>query len=174
MRSEASLIWIESAGGPLLILEERLLHYWHGCFSTLEDALTDYERACSVDDYIGAIAVASGQGIVLGDEPFSTARWPSPDLDHSLLVRWVFAENEAAITQALENLPDKAWQRTDVEFWVSNDKLILFDAACSGNDIDERLVIEIPEGWYAAETMHYQPNEQTSLILHRFVATPSA
>jgi hypothetical protein len=89
-------------------------------------------------------------------------------------VRWVYAENEAAVTHALENLPNAAWQRTEVEFQVSNGRLILFDAACSGSNIDERLEIEIPKGCYVAETMHYQPDEQTSLILHRFVATSGA
>jgi hypothetical protein len=174
MKSESSLVWIESAGGPLLLLEEDLLKYWNGCFSTSEDTPTDYERACSVHDYLGVIVVDSGHGIVLGEEPFSTAWWPSATLGQGFLVRWVYAEDEAAVTYALEHLPNTAWQSTDVEFQVSNDKLLLFDAACSASDVDERLVIEIPEGWYVAETLHYQPDEQTSLILHRFVAAPGA
>ncbi|HUQ32045.1 MAG TPA: Imm21 family immunity protein [Pyrinomonadaceae bacterium] len=174
MRHESSVVWIESAGGPLLLLEENLLAHWHGCFSNSEDTPTDYDRACDVDGDIGIIAVGSGQGIVLGEEPFSTAWWPLAKLGEGLLVRWVYAESEAAVIRALENLPSAAWLRTDVEFQVSNGKLLLFDAACSGSDIDERLEIEIRKGCYVAETLPYQPDEQTSLILHRFVATPGA
>ena len=174
MKSVSSLPWLESAGGPLLLLEESLLTLWHGCFSNSQDTPTDYERACNVDDYIGVIGVDSGHGIVLGEEPFSTAWWPSAELGNGFLVRWVFAGNEAAVTHALKDLSNTAWRRLGVGFQVSNGKLILFDAACSGSDIDERLVIEIPKGWYAAETLHYEPDEQTSLILHRFVAVPGA
>lgn len=169
MKSESSLVWIESAGGPLLLLEKNLIPGWHGCSSNLEDSPTDYERACAVDDYIGVIPVASGIGIVLGEEPLSSAWWPLTEAGRGVLVRWLFAENEAAVTRALENLPNREWQRTNVEFTVSNGSLILFDAASSGPDIDESLEIELPGGRYAAETLMYEPDEQTSLILHRFV-----
>ena len=174
MKPEISIVWIESAGGPILLLEENLLAHWQGCFSNSIDTPTDYDRACAVNDYIGVIAVDSGHGIVLGEEPFSTAWWPSTKLGEGVLVRWVYAENEAAVIRALDNLPNAAWLRTNVEVQVSNGKLILFDAACSGSNIDEQLEIEIPKGCYVAETLHYQPDEQTSLILHRFVATPGA
>lgn len=174
MKSESSIVWIESAGGPLLLLEENLLAHWQGCFSNSEDTPTDCDRACDVDDYIGVIAVDSSHGIVLGEEPFPTAWWSLARLGEGLLVRWVYAENETAVIHALEDLPDATWLRTDVEFQVSNGMLILFDAACSGSDIGERLEIEIPKGCYVTETSHYQPDEQTSVIIHRFVATPDA
>jgi hypothetical protein len=174
MKPESSLVWIESAGGPLLLLEANLLAYWRGCFSDSEDTPTDYDRACAVDDYIGVIAVGSSHAIVLGEEPFSTAWWRLPKLGQGLLVRWVYAENDIAVVRALEDLPNAAWLRTDIEFHVSNGKLILFDATCSGSDIDERLEIEIPKGCYITETVHYQPDERTSLILYRFVAIPGA
>ncbi len=172
MKSESSLVWLESAGGPLLLHEDNLLRHWHGCLLNSEDTPTDYERSFKVDDYIGVIAVDSGHGIVLGEEPFSTAWWPSAELGYDFLVRWVFAENEAAVTHALKHLSNLEWQRTGIEFQVFNGKLILFAAACSGSEIEERLEIEIAKGWYAAETLQYEPDEQTSLILHRFVAIP--
>lgn len=169
MKPESSLKWLESAGGPLLLLEEHLLESWSGVFSEpSQTPFTDYDRACAVNDYIGIIAVDSGFGIVLGEEPFSTAWFQFAETKNSLLVRWVFAENESAVTDALANLQSAAWKKTGVKIQFSGDRLILFDSACNGSNINESLEIEIPKGWYAVETFHYKPNEKTSLILHRF------
>lgn len=168
MKSENSLAWIESAGGPLLLLEENLLPFWRGCFSDSDDALTDYDRACDVNDYIGAIDVNSRQAIILGDEPLSTAWWSSANKKQSFLVRWDYAENETAVIESLKNLPKISWQKTDIEFQVKEGKLILFDSACSGSDVDDCLRIEIQKARYSIETLHYKPDNQTSLILYRF------
>jgi hypothetical protein len=83
------LKWIESTGGPLLLLERALLPYWHGSFGNTT-AATDYDRACEIADYVGAIEVGSGIGVVLGEEPFSTTWWrSSEELRNSCIVRWV-------------------------------------------------------------------------------------
>jgi hypothetical protein len=169
MKSERILKWLESAGGPLLLLEEHLLTDWRGVFAESNQIPTSgYDRACNIDDYIGIIEVGSGYGIVLGDEPFLTAWSQLPDPQKSFLIRWVFAENEAAVIEALTNLQELKWENTEVEIKLSGDKLVLFDAACDGSQIDDRLEIEIPKGSYTVETFHYKPNNQTSLILHRF------
>ena len=57
VRNGESLIWLESTGGPLLLLEEDLVPYWHGYLSVSNSSLTDYERACEVSDYLGSIDV---------------------------------------------------------------------------------------------------------------------
>ncbi len=165
-----SFQWIESGGGPLLLLEEHLLGYWKGFnFSKQNpDFVTDYDIACEIDDYLGVIEVNSGYGLVLGEEPLSTAWLPFTETKNGLLVRWMFAENESAVIDALNNLQSLTWQTTDIEINFSGDKLILFDSACSGSQIDEKIEIEISEGRYSAETAHHQPNKETSLIIHRF------
>jgi hypothetical protein len=168
MKHENSLAWIESAGGLLLLLEENLLPFWRRCFSDSGDALTDYDRACDVNDYISAKDVDSGRAIVLGDEPLSTTWWTSTNKKQSFLVRWDCAENETAVIESLKYLPEISWQKTDVEFQVKEGKLILFDSACSGSNIDDCLRIEISKARYAIEMLHYKPDNQTSLILYRF------
>lgn len=169
MKSERTLKWLESAGGPLLLLEEHLLAHWHGAFSkSTQISTTDYDRACNIDDYIGIIEVGSGYGIVLGEEPFSTAWLQLPNPHNSFLVRWVFAENEAAVIDALSELQETKWKKTGAKIQFSNGKLVLFDSACKGTNIDDNLQIEISKGQYEVETLNYEPNEQTSIILHRF------
>jgi len=116
MEDEAFLDWIESAGGPLLMLEEDLLSHWRGSQQVFIGEPTDYERACAVDDYIALIAVNSREGIVLGEEPFRTAWWFSLELGYGFLVRWVFANSEADVLQALKNLPSDKWERTGLKF----------------------------------------------------------
>ena len=164
------LKWIESAGGPLLLLERALLPYWQGSFGD-GASTTDYDRACQVADYVGEIEVASGSGVVLGEEPFSTTWWQSERSLNGCLVRWGFAENEMKVREVLSSLlVAQHWRATDIKLEILNGELILFDSACSGTAVDDSLTITIPPGAYTVETLHYNPNDELSLILHRFVA----
>lgn len=66
--------WIASEGGPLILMEERLLPLWTGCFSADDSEFkSDYERACAVDGYAGVTSVSNGSALVLGDEPCQAA-----------------------------------------------------------------------------------------------------
>ena len=60
-----SLQWIESAGGPLVCMEEPLLDRRGGNKSS------DYERACTAAAYLERIEIGSRYGLVLGDMPLS-------------------------------------------------------------------------------------------------------
>ncbi|HET6980154.1 MAG TPA: Imm21 family immunity protein [Pyrinomonadaceae bacterium] len=164
------LNWIESTGGPLLLIEKTLLAHWHGSFGD-GAAMTDYDRACEIADYVGALEVGPGFGVVFGEEPFSTTWLPSQELLNSFIVRWVYAEDETKVREVLRSLSiADQWQATDVKLEIFNDELILFDSSCSGADVDSSLAIEISPGSYAIQTLHYNPNDEVSLILHRFVA----
>jgi hypothetical protein len=167
-----SVTWLESTGGPLILLEEDLVPYWRGYLSVSESSLTDYERACEVSDYLGTIGVGSRSGLLLGEQPYSTTWLQAPESDYGVIVRWVYAESEAAVIQALNELSNSNWQRTDVVFEVTTGKLVLFDSASPGYDIETFIAVQIPKGSYVAETLHYDANEATGLTLHRFVPKP--
>ena len=171
MKSEKVLTWIDSAGGTLILLEESLLKHWRG-FDLANDPnyITDYDRACEIDEYVGTIPVDSEYGLVFGEVPHSTAWLNLSGKNDGIIVRWEFGENESEVIEALSNLPDVEWEDTGVEIEFSDDKLILFDSAFDGTQIDESLEIKMPEGKYKVQTFHYAPNKQTSLILHRFQA----
>lgn len=161
--------WLEPAGGPLILLEEDLVPCWRGYLPVSDSTVTDYERACEVSDYLGTVDVGSRSGVVFGDQPYSTTWWHSRELDSGLIVRWVCAENEASVVQALIDLSNRDWERTAVEFEVTTGRLLLFDSAAPGDAIDASISIELPKGRYVAETLQYDPNKDTSLLLHRFV-----
>lgn len=163
-----SLKWIGSYGGPFLLLEEQLLNQWRGVHVKNSQVLeSDYDRACNIADYVGLVSVGSDFGIVLGDEPFMTI-WYSPEPNNGLIVRWVYAENEASVIAALTNWQNIKWEETELKVHFQDGKLVLFDAACEGIGLSYKIEIEIPAGDYQIETCHYKPDAETYLILHRF------
>lgn len=168
------LSWISSAGGPLLLLPESLVGHWRGSFSASEEnsqSQTDYDRACSVEGYVGVINVNAGQGLVLGDEPMQTSWLPLSEQLGGVLVRWQWAPDEKHVNEAMTDLSRLAWEPPTHTFRVSDKVLLLFDAACSGNDPGDALNIDLLPGQYSIESTHYEPDEETSLILHRLSRT---
>ena len=89
-----------------------------------------------------------------------------------MIVRWVYAETEMAVIQALTKLCNRNWQRTAVVFEVTTGKLLLFDSAAPGDDVDTFISVQIPRGNYVAETLHYNVNADVSIVLHRFMPKP--
>jgi len=75
--------WIETTGGPIIILPAVEVENWSGCFSTesisakkivvAEDFLdpneSDYGKACQIEDYIEIINFNNSEAVVLGDAP---------------------------------------------------------------------------------------------------------
>jgi immunity protein 21 of polymorphic toxin system len=163
-----ALTWIESTGGPLLLLELELLPFWQGILEGPAE-MTDYDRACQITSYVGKIEVGPSFGIVLSGEPLSTTWYEASNLGNSFIARWVCAEDELAVVSALGSVPiDTTWEQTGVNFETSHRELIVFDSSCSSSAIDTYLAIELRPGRYSIETLNYEPNDQVSLILHRF------
>ena len=163
------LKWIDSYGGPFLLLEEQFLDKWRGVHVKDSRVLeSDYDRACNIEDYVGLVSVGSDFGIVLGDEPLMTV-WYSPEPNTGLIVRWVYAENEASVIASLANRQNVEWEKTELKVQLWDGELVLFDAACEGIDLPDKIKIEISAGDYQIETCHYKPNAETYLLLHRFV-----
>ena len=102
--------WIQSNGGPLLLLPAELLRQWGGT------ATADYERACTVQDEIAVLDVGNGVGLVLGDEPHQTA-WAPAD-DGGLLVRWVYADDEADVWAAVDTIRESDFEPSSVTSFV--------------------------------------------------------
>ena len=162
---DQQLNWIDSGGGPLILLEQTALKDWQG--SSLEQEPDDYDRACAVKDYIGLIKVGDREAIVLGDEPMTTAWFPSANQPGGIIVCWGCADSEADVIQALSAIPEEVWSDTGLSFQVGKTPLVLFDSAYPGENMEESLRINLEEGQYAISTAEYEPNEETSLILHR-------
>lgn len=135
----AGPVWVRSMGGPLLVVPESSVNAWGGCTedgSVLGDAdgHDDYDHACEVEDWAGAIAVGAGDvtALVLADEPAKTCFLP----EKLLFVRWLAADSEAELFTAAEVVladPETAWE--DGGLWVTDGPAVLMDSAEAGADL---------------------------------------
>ncbi len=175
------LTWINSTGGPLIVLEADFLPYWGGCFKKVGESktdaeqrarhdFTDYDRACNIADYLGIIDVGPGKGVVLGDEPMQTAWWMIPEGRGTILVRWQWAADEDAIVRILNDSAEQVWKPTGLSLYVSGSELVLFDSACAGSDPGLTSKVQLQTGNYSIETAFCQPDKSLSIILHRLVS----
>jgi hypothetical protein len=175
--------WIESAGGPLLLLHRESLGEWGGVAELMtgpaaDDSWsprgepTDYDRACSVQGYLGMIAIGAGQGIVLGDEPLRTAWIPFRTRNGGIFVRWVFGEDEREFLDWVDTIPETTFRPTG-SFTVTSSALVLFDSAVAGWNVtkrpDEYLSVDLQPGIYHVETASYKPDARTWMIVHRLM-----
>ncbi len=69
--------WIQSDGGPLICILASAAHSWLGIDGIgpdgSENGETDYDRACSMSDYLDLIQVSGSVAIILGDAPMATS-----------------------------------------------------------------------------------------------------
>ncbi len=135
--------WVESGGGPLVVVPAAVLNLWEGADS--EGPESDYDRACAVSGYARLLAVGPAQALVLGDEPSSTAFLP----EHAVFVRWVAAESEADLLGGVgAALADAAWE--DRQVWDVPGPVVLFDSAWPGSEVepDNHTRVDLAAGRY--------------------------
>ena len=70
---------------------------------------------------------------------------------------------------ALTHVPETAWRDDGLLLSVGREPLYLLDAAYAGSELDgdDHLAIHLPPGRYSIATAEYEPDSQTSLLLHR-------
>ncbi|MFF5897595.1 Imm21 family immunity protein [Streptomyces argenteolus] len=146
-----SPVWVESMGGPLIVVPVSALAAWSGSAETGVvagdgTAPDDYDRACAVDDLAGVIAVGDegAQALVLADEPATSCFLP----EHRVFLRWLAADSEAGLkAAACAVLADAETQWEDCGTWVSDGPATLMDSAEAGID----LTVEHPRGGLPAQ-----------------------
>jgi len=195
-RSESGLAWMNSEGGPLLLVPGECFSSWGGiCPPTdgrqieatfrwdgADSPACDYDRACDVDGYLALLEIGTGQGLVLGGDPMSTAWWPrvAPDgtgADRGgILIRWFYANSEADVIEAVERVPEAAWVDDGLTLVVGQAPLYLMDSGSPGGELgafeklgihEDHLKIHLPAGRYALATAIVESDAHTSLVLHR-------
>jgi hypothetical protein len=177
MPNHNALLWINSAGGPLLLLEENSINDWAGVFNPLtgeaepERDDTDYARAGQVEGYLGQIPVRATTALVLWGEPAATTWIPASE-GGGMFVRWMAAESERELLDWLPRIPDTAF-RSDGQFTVHEGRLILFDSALAGRKVKARpteyLSIDLNPGTYQISTASYERDDPAWVVVHRLV-----
>jgi hypothetical protein len=169
--------WIQSAGGPLVFMHERVLRTWWGVYhphDSVEEvagnAATDYDRACLVAGEIDSIKSRLGEAVlVLGDEPdLTTLR--SVEGNH-YLIRWRAAASKQAMEEALNrSLRELAFEH-GAPFQTAPGKHVLFDAACAGWTPDATLVCQLEKASYMVDSAFLREGS-TAALIHRLTPMP--
>lgn len=149
--SRTSPVWVESMGGPLIVVPLSALAAWHGCTESgvmAGDATStdDYDRACAVDGLAGVIPVGEdgAQALVLADEPATSCYLP----EYRVFLRWLAAGSEAELRAAAEAvLADPATPWEQYGSWAVDGPAVLMDSAEAGSELDT----EYPDGGMPAQ-----------------------
>ncbi|MFG2481130.1 immunity 21 family protein [Streptomyces fagopyri] len=173
-----SPVWVESMGGPLIVVPVSALAAWHGCTESgvmAGDATVpdDYDRACAVDDLAGVIVVGENgaQALVLADEPATSCYLP----EHRAFLRWLGADSEAGLKAAARAvLADPATEWEEYGTWLSDGPAVLMDSAEAGSALDieypgggmpAQAPVPLPAGRWRIRATHTKADEQNSVGL---------
>jgi hypothetical protein len=172
------LPWVNTTGGPHLVIPERYASAWEGCFPpsdgrTVEASFrcnpegpaTDYDRACDVRGWLGVIPVGRGQALVLsGDRtPVTYYRWGR---GHFLL-RWHYAESETALLDHFHDVQARLPVEEVAAFRHPGGSVYLMDSADRpGRWLVPPTGFELPRGRYCVLTSHSEA-EETYIIIQR-------
>lgn len=149
------LKFVESEGGPLVFMPERVAAKWWGICNeqgdeVYDDEPTHYERACKVRGEVGVLEVGDGDALVLGT-PQSTA---AHLLEHGLLLlRWVGADHAAAVLAPA--LGPGVYKATKLVITSRGEPWLLFDSAEDGRKLAKKNIarVTVPKGRYRIELM---------------------
>ncbi|ANN18975.1 hypothetical protein SD37_27365 [Amycolatopsis orientalis] len=149
--------WVESLGGPLIVVPVSALAHWKG---SLEGGEDDYDRACAVNALAGALPVGGTTGLVLGDEPATTCYLPC----HRAFLRWLAADSEADLLAEAERvLADSATPWEDCGLWETDGPAVLMDSVTAGAELGvefpaggkpEQAEVPIEEGRFRVRAVH--------------------
>jgi hypothetical protein len=186
------LKWIESAGGPIIMISDKMCRFWSGIYkrasylnNSIEEAddfldplETDYGKACMIEDYLAVIEIKDENVLVFGDEPMPTTIFFSLD-NQACIARWCnfgIKDSEHITDNLLFN-----FDLNTIENWefaltikINTNNQYLFDSAIAGTDLisqkleNEFLLLNIMLGYYDVYTTVYEPNNEMKIILYRF------
>jgi hypothetical protein len=177
MHTEENLSWVESGGGPLILIDSDLAKEWGGMSGTSgpPESLSDYERACSIDGYLGGLTVQNGKALILGDEPMRTSV-KRLEPEEVMIVRWGWAPNEMQVIEALQlALKSPNWMDNDLTITHSSESFVIFDSAEEFFEVSSLLKVPFSAGLSSRiTTLEFKPNDSIFLILHRIKSIASA
>jgi hypothetical protein len=169
---------IKSNGGPLICIERDFARFWLGTSGNSQKSdngqvlMTDYERACDIADYIGAIKCANETALILGDMPLETMVGLSND-QVPYILRVYYMDPDTDPVSILEgshrmNVVDPI---ESMNFFIERGDLMIFDSATPGSFVgDSCLSFRLLPGSYRVLTKRIEPNDRTSVLVHQFVS----
>jgi hypothetical protein len=172
--------WINTTGGPLICGEREVGLHWRGTKGRSVDdgdaTKTDYERACTIAEYIQRLRCNEGDILVLGDEPLQST-FILMEKGELAIARWIYLQPR----QNAETILKMAVMEADeicappIHFNINYGELILFDAACDGIQECKRYIkANLQQGRYVVTTEKRERNRMFSFLIHRFISSNNA
>ena len=152
-------------------MEQKTAGWWRGVSESHsgKEELSDYERACVVDDYVGLILANQCPVLVLNQEPLITSWYPIGPSE-GIIVRCVWANDLRDVENTFEKLPSLSdWNPTGVIVDFESQDLVIFDSSSPGTLYSGRIDIEFPSGRFTVHTLFYEPSVEIRLLLHRLI-----
>ncbi|MGW0777609.1 Imm21 family immunity protein [Streptomyces sp. NPDC002835] len=159
-----NLKWVESEGGPMIVVEEFLRRLWGGYTNS------DYENACEVEGYAGLVALAEssalGSAVAINDIPAPTAFME----EFRVLVQWISSSSDARLVEVVRGGIESVETWADGPVVQVNGPLAVFDAALPGTEAraDELLLVEIEPAVYRLRTADIESDTGTCARVHKF------
>ena len=164
------MTWIESAGGPLVLIPRLHVSEWGGASLDTPMVGDDYERACAITDYIGGIPVGDGTALVLGDTPDRTT---VIDSEFGIaLLRWGFADSADEWLEVARSTLGEAEVVEEMTYRVTESAHLLIDSAWAGADYEEFLEFSLPKGYHSVSTRRHS-SPRVEYLAHLFVSATS-
>ncbi|WP_170110650.1 Imm21 family immunity protein [Flavilitoribacter nigricans] len=181
------LKWIGSLGGPSVIIGAPLLKLWSGIgsvegagrgeYEEVEDSMdpqqSHYGLACSVEDPIASVRIAEGGDavIVIGDLPDLMTVIGESRYGNKIIAKWDYGDSTEEFESFLdyERLNQLNGWTINFDIQLEDRKFYLLDATVSGFDLfgQDVIIFYLQPGHYQVSTLQYQPNDRTSMLLHR-------
>ncbi|MFK4691772.1 Imm21 family immunity protein [Streptomyces pristinaespiralis] len=158
------LAWIESEGGPVILVEESLRRLWGGYTNS------DYDNACEVDGYTGPVPFgepsAPSLAFAINDIPAPTTYME----EFRALVQWIAAPSDDRLVEVVRGGIDFVKEWEDGPVVQVNGRLALFDAALPGTQAaaDELLLVDVEPAVYRLRTADIESDTGTCARVHRF------
>lgn len=157
------LAWIESEGGPVILVEESLRRLWGGYTNS------DYDNACEVDGYTGPVPFgepsAPSLACAINDIPAPTTYME----EFRALVHWIAAPSDDRIVEVVRGGIDFVKEREDGPVVQVNGRLALFDAALPGTQAaaDELLLVDVEPAVHRLRTADIESDTGSCARVHR-------
>ncbi|MER5639636.1 Imm21 family immunity protein [Kitasatospora sp. NPDC002227] len=182
-RRGLGLAWVESMGGPLVVVPVSALARWGGCTEDGEilggtGGPDDYDRACAVEEYAGVVGLPglSVSALVLGDMPSTTCYLS----ERRAFVRWLAADSDTGLLAAAEAVledPAAPWEECGV--WETDGPAVLLDSAMAGGHLGipfpgghgrpEEAPVPVPAGRWRVQALHRYADGSTSVGVVRLL-----
>lgn len=168
------LKWIDTTGGPHVLIPQELVFSWKGVTGWFDNAdpldQSDYARACRVSSWLGMVSCGAGDAVVLSGDVGAMA-WLS---EIQSLVLWIASDGENYILEAARNGKlFNVLSGSDIEELTfstgRSGAMHLFDSSHSADaPIKEREVLLLSRGRYTIRSGYFK-DEHSILVVHRIL-----